>query len=79
MSELMILCAVCFRGTDPVMTGSLNAGILVLMATTAGVLGCFGYFFVRLAQRAREAGDIADAPASLPHPFAVSHQPDRAR
>ena len=79
MSELMILCAVCFRGTDSVMTGSLNAGILVLLATTAGVLGCFGYFFVRLAQRARQAGESAGPPESLPHPFALAHQPDRVR
>jgi hypothetical protein len=79
VNTLIVLCSVCFKGTDPVMTGSLNAGILVLLATTACVLGCFGYFFVRLARRARDVAPLDDAPASLQHPFVVLHQPDRAR
>ena len=50
---MIILCAVCFRGADPLMRESLNAGILVLLAVTAVVLGSFAYFFVQLARRAK--------------------------
>ena len=79
MSELIVLCAVCFRGSDQVIAGSLNAGILVLLATTAGVLGCFGYFFVRLAQRARNAGRLADEAASSRPAWDIEPQPDGPR
>lgn len=50
---MIVLCEVCFRGADPAMRDSLNAGIFVLLGVTAVVLGCFAYFFVALARRAR--------------------------
>ena len=52
---MIVLCQVCFRGTDAVVRDSLNAGILVLLGVTAVVLGCLAYFFVGLARRARAA------------------------
>ena len=52
---MIVLCAVCFRGADPLMRDSLNAGIFVLLGVTAVVLGCFGAFFFTLARRARAA------------------------
>jgi hypothetical protein len=52
---MILLCAVCFQGGDPLMRNGLNAGILVLMAVTAAVLGGFAYFFVLLARRSRAA------------------------
>ena len=49
-------CPVCFSdGADPVVRESLNAGILVLLGVTAGVLGCFARFFLSLARRSRQA------------------------
>jgi H+/Cl- antiporter ClcA len=68
---MIVLCSVCFNGSDPVMTGSLNAGILVLLGITAVVLGCFGYFFVRLAQRSREAAHLVGADPMFERPFTL--------
>ena len=52
---MIVLCAVCFSGVDPLMRESLNAGIFVLLGVTGVVLGCFGAFFFTLARRARVA------------------------
>ena len=52
---MIVACAVCFRGGDPIFRDSLNAGIGVLMAVTAVVLVCFALFFIRLARRSRAA------------------------
>jgi hypothetical protein len=53
-------CPVCFGGDDPVVRESVNAGIAVLLGVTVIVLGCFARFFVLLARRARQAGELAD-------------------
>ena len=50
---MILMCAVCFQGADPVMRESLNAGILVLLGVTGVVLACVASFFVHLAMRAR--------------------------
>ena len=68
---MIVLCSVCFNGSDPLMTGSLNAGILVLLGITAIVLGCFGYFFLRLAQRSRDAAHLVGGEPGLDGPFGV--------
>lgn len=46
-------CPVCFGGDDLAVRESLNAGIGILLAVTAVVLGAFLRFFVGLARRAR--------------------------
>jgi hypothetical protein len=56
---MILMCAVCFQGADPLMRDSLNAGIFVLLGVTAAVLACFAFFFVRLAQRSAAAGPLA--------------------
>lgn len=48
-------CPVCFTASDPVVTGSLNTGIFVLLGVTAVVLAGIGRFVVSLVQRARNA------------------------
>lgn len=48
-------CPVCFGNIDATFRESMNAGILVLLATTAGVLGGFARFFISLARRSRDA------------------------
>jgi hypothetical protein len=58
VENVLVACAVCFVGTDPVMRDSLNAGILALLGVTGVVLAAFAYFFVRLAQRSRSAADL---------------------
>jgi hypothetical protein len=45
-------CPVCFTPADPVITESLNAGILVLLGITAGVLAGFIRFILSLIRRA---------------------------
>ncbi len=45
-------CPVCYSAADPLVRGSLNAGILVLLGVTAGVLACLGRFMFVLARRA---------------------------
>ena len=58
-------CPYCFGGEDPVMRDSLVAGISVLLGVTVVVLGFFARFFLKLAQRSREAAHlIADRPVS---------------
>jgi hypothetical protein len=59
-------CPVCFGAVEPAVRESLNAGILVLLGVTIGVLGCFARFFVMLARRARAAGDPHAASPALP-------------
>ena len=59
-------CPVCFGAVEPAVRESLNAGILVLLGVTIGVLGCFARFFVMLARRARAAADSDTPPAALP-------------
>jgi hypothetical protein len=56
--HVLVACAVCFVGTDPVMRDSLNAGILALLGVTGLVLAAFAYFFVRLARRSRSAAHL---------------------
>ena len=63
---MIILCASCFRGGDPLMRESLNAGILVLLAVTAVVLGCLAYFFVQLARRSSKWGRESFLEDTLP-------------
>jgi hypothetical protein len=48
-------CPVCFGSVDATVRESVNAGILVLLVTTAGVLGGFVRFFISLARRSRDA------------------------
>lgn len=55
---MILLCSVCFGGSDPVIRDSLNAGIFVLLGVTGVVLSCFAYFFVRLAQRSRASAHL---------------------
>ena len=52
---MILMCAVCFQGADPVMRESLNAGILVLLGVTGVVLACLASFFVRLAWLAHKS------------------------
>src|SRR4030095_10188661 len=76
--SVIVVCAVCFRGGDPIFRDSLNAGIGVLLGVTAVVLVCFALFFIRLARRSRAAAhvvgrqplldgrlDVGSAPAPL--------------
>jgi hypothetical protein len=55
---VIVACAVCFRGGDPIFRDSLNAGIGVLLGVTAVVLVCFALFFIRLARRSRAAAHL---------------------
>jgi hypothetical protein len=55
-----LACAVCFQGADAVTRGSLNAGILVLLAVTAVVLACLARFIANLARRSREAAHLVE-------------------
>ena len=48
----LLACPVCFTPADPVLTESLNAGILVLLGVTAGVLAGFVRFIVSIIRRA---------------------------
>ncbi|MBI4886370.1 MAG: hypothetical protein HY824_04715 [Acidobacteria bacterium] len=68
-------CPVCFSPLEPSVRESMNAGILVLLGVTAGVLACFVRFFVALARRARaaDAMDVAThrAPSLAPSEPAV--------
>jgi hypothetical protein len=54
------MCPVCFSGGDPATRETLNAGIGVLLGVTLVVLGLFGRFFVKLAQRSRAAAHLVD-------------------
>jgi hypothetical protein len=63
--NLIVLCAVCFNGAEPVMRDSLNAGILVLLGVTAVVLAAFAAFFVRLARAARRVPEMTADTSSL--------------
>jgi hypothetical protein len=58
---MIVMCAVCFKGTDPIFRDSLNAGIGVLLGVTTIVLVCFALFFVRLARRSRAAAHLVGA------------------
>lgn len=62
---MIVLCSVCFRGADPLVRESLNAGIFVLLGITAVVLGCFGVFFYHLARQARAAAPPREADALI--------------
>ena len=53
-------CAVCFTPADPVITESLNAGILVLLGVTAIVLAGFVRFILSLIRRARSTGPVGE-------------------
>lgn len=55
-------CPVCFGAVEPAVRESVNAGILVLLGVTVGVLGCFARFFVTLARRSRSSAHLVDAP-----------------
>jgi hypothetical protein len=54
----IVMCAVCFRGTDPVAAWSLNAGILVLLGVTVSVLAGLAMLFVRLARGSHAAAHL---------------------
>ena len=62
---MIVACAVCFRGGDPIFRDSLNAGIGVLLGVTGIVLVCFALFFVRLARRSRAAAHLVGGPPLL--------------
>jgi hypothetical protein len=47
-------CPVCFGNVDATVRESMNAGIVVLLVTTVGVLGAFARFFISLARRSRD-------------------------
>jgi hypothetical protein len=53
-------CPVCFGGEDIAVRESMNAGIGVLLAVTAVVLGVFARFFVNLARRSRENSHLVE-------------------
>ena len=53
-------CPVCFGGEDIAVRESMNAGIGVLLAVTAVVLGVFARFFVNLARRSRENAHLVE-------------------
>ena len=46
-------CVVCFSSVDPLVRGSVNAGIVVLLGVTTVVLIGFAAFIVRIARRAQ--------------------------
>ena len=48
-------CPVCLGNVDAAVREGINAAILVLLVTTAGVLGGFAKFFMSLARRSRDA------------------------
>lgn len=54
-------CPVCYTDADPIVTQSLNAGILVLLGVTGVVLGGIARFVMTLVRRARVM------PEYLPH------------
>jgi hypothetical protein len=54
----LVMCAVCFRGADPVAAWSLSAGILVLLGVTVTVLSGFAMLFVRLARGSHAAAHL---------------------
>jgi len=45
-----LACPICFRMDNGPMADGVRAAVVVLMAVTIGVLGCFGRFVVRLAR-----------------------------
>jgi len=49
----LLACVVCFSPFDPLVRDSVNAGVLVLLAVTGGVLIGFAAFIVRIARRSR--------------------------
>ena len=54
-------CPVCVSdAADPAVRESVNAGILVLLGVTVGVLGGFARFFLALARRSREAAHLVE-------------------
>ena len=54
ISKLHVLpCVVCFSSVDPLLRGSVNTGIAVLLGITALVLAGFAAFIVRIARRTR--------------------------
>ena len=53
-------CPVCFGGEDIAVRESMNAGIGVLLAITAVVLGVFARFFINLARRSRESAHLVE-------------------
>jgi len=53
-------CPVCYSASDPVVTGSLNAGIFVLLGITTLVLASFASFMVSLVRRARRVQLVED-------------------
>jgi hypothetical protein len=62
---MIIMCAVCFSGADPLARAGLNAGIIVLLGVTAAVLACFACFFIRLARRSRASAHLVGDAESL--------------
>lgn len=63
--QLGLPCVVCFSATDPVARDSVNAGIFVLLAVTAAVLGGFAAFIARLVWRSRRHGVVTGAAVDL--------------
>jgi hypothetical protein len=53
-------CPVCYSPSDPVITESLNAGILVLLGITGAVLAGIVAFVVSLVLRAQRAALVEE-------------------
>jgi hypothetical protein len=47
----LIACPICFQVEPGATTAGLEAGVLVLVAVTAGVLTCFAVFAARFIRR----------------------------
>jgi hypothetical protein len=47
----LLACSVCFGAADGPMLTAARVGVLVMAGVTAGMLGAFGVFFVRLAKK----------------------------
>jgi hypothetical protein len=55
----LLACAVCMGVGDAPLAKGMNAGVLVLLAVTAGMLVCVGAGVAMLARRARLARQAA--------------------
>ena len=52
-----MMCPVCYSDADPIVTQSLNSGILVLLGVTGVVLGGIARFALSIVRRARAMPD----------------------
>ena len=61
----VIACAVCFQIQDPSTASAVQAGVVVLVAVTTGVLSGFAAFIARFVRRTRRLAHDADAQAAI--------------